>query len=211
MREAFSINKGLVEGDFDLNSRQARAVREWEGQLSESLQSFVERGEAADQIFPELKGFRPGQDKEPIRRLVERIGTDIEWIKQKYSEMVPAEFPPSQIVGRTWASFRWLQVHLIAAVEYFSVYGPGINKTNRETLENERTDLNYLVLATLAGGLATHDEALARRFRIYAQTEYWSMADTPETSNPHAHPDDKPQTARSSPVSFRAFGASARV
>ena len=71
-------------------------------------------------------------------------------------------------MGRSWAVFRWVQVHLLAAVEFYAKYGDGINRTSEAKLENERVDLNYLVFAVLARGLATNDKAMARRFAALA-------------------------------------------
>jgi len=89
----------------------------------------------------------------------------MEGVRRFYEWVAPKGFAPAPIVGRSWAVFRYIQVHLTADVEFLALYGIDINRPNFETLENERTDLNYLVLAVLARGLASNDAALKRRFK----------------------------------------------
>jgi hypothetical protein len=148
-----------------MTSRQLQAVREWETQLVEDVERFVERGISADKLISALRGLRPGQNPEKVQELLTQIASDMESMRRFYKEISPLDFPPASIVGRTWAVFRFIQVQLIGAVEFFAKYGAAVNPTNQEKLENELTDLNYLVVVSLAGGLATRDKTLARRFK----------------------------------------------
>lgn len=61
--------------------------------------------------------------------------------------------------------FRYIQVHLTADVEFLAKYGIDVNRASMAKLENERADLNYLVLALLANGLASNDNAMKTRFK----------------------------------------------
>ena len=58
-----------------------------------------------------------------------------------------------------------MQVHLIADVELFAHYGE-VNEPKMSDLENERADMNYLLFALLAKGLATNDNAMKTRFKL---------------------------------------------
>jgi len=162
----FNFNKRLATGNFELNNQQRQAVGKWESNLVEDVNRFVERGVFADELLPALRGFRPGQNPEKIQELLTRIASDMESVRRFYKELSTVDFPPASIVGRTWAVFRFIQVQLIGVVEFFKKYGAAVHPTNRDKLENEFTDLNYLVVASLAGGLATRDKALASRFSL---------------------------------------------
>ena len=166
LRSTFRFNAGLADGQFILNEKQEQAIARWRDDLAQDVDHLIALGSSADRLFPALRGLRPGQRPEVIESLIGEIAVNMEGARQLYAHLKPPEFPPSAIVGRTWAVFRRLQVYAIGAVEYFAKYGDGINKTNRDVLENERTDLNYLVVALLAGGLATGDKTIARRFRL---------------------------------------------
>ena len=58
-----------------------------------------------------------------------------------------------------------MQVHLIADVEYLAKYGVEVNMPKATTIENQRADLNYLIFAVLAKGLASNDSAMKERFK----------------------------------------------
>jgi hypothetical protein len=164
----FVFNESLASGEFELNDRQSEGIRQAEMELKQDVEGFMERSMKAGELFPLLKTLRPGQHADRIEELVSWITSDMEGVRRVYAALVPDDFPPAAIVGRTWAVLRWIQVHLLAAVEFHAKYGDGINRTNEEKLENERIDLNYLVFAVLARGLATRDKVMARRFAALA-------------------------------------------
>jgi len=51
---------------------------------SEDVQGFVECGIAADQLFPSLRGLRPGQSPEKVRELLAQLASDMESIREIY-------------------------------------------------------------------------------------------------------------------------------
>jgi hypothetical protein len=161
----YTFNARLATGEFELTELQSTGVRMWEENLREEALGFADRAKVITEIFPILKGYRPGQDRDPIDEVLHRIATDMEAVRQFYQWAAPEGFPPAPIVGRTWAVFRYMQVHLLADVELFAKYGD-VNEPSMAKLENERADLNYLLFALLAKGLATNDTAMKARFRL---------------------------------------------
>lgn len=166
MSGTFTFNERLATGDFKLTEDQAGGVHEWEGNLAENVEGFLEEAATAATIFPPLAGLRPGASPERVDEVCQRIATDAEMIRALYSSFAPANFPPAPIVGRTWAVFRRVQAHLLACVDQFARFGVGVHSPRIDRLENERIDINYLVLALLARGLATRDRDMQRRFKL---------------------------------------------
>jgi hypothetical protein len=162
----YSFNRKLATGEFDMLHQQLEGVRQWERDLAIDAAHFAERARVIDKIFPVLQGYRPGQDRARIDEVLRNIASNMEGVRGFYKGVAPSGFPPAPIVGRTWAVFRYFQVHLTADVEFFAKYGVDVNAPNMAKLENERADLNYLLFALLAKGLATNDEAMKRRFRL---------------------------------------------
>jgi hypothetical protein len=101
----------------------------------------------------------------PIDEVLHRVATNMEFVRRFYQWGAPEGFPPDPIVGRSWAVFRYMQVHLMADVELFAKYGV-LNQPSMARLENERADLNYLLFALLAKGLATNDNTMKARFKL---------------------------------------------
>jgi hypothetical protein len=148
-----------------MTHQQLAAVRMWEKDLAKQTAAFADRAKAIVNIVPALQGYRPGQDRARIEEAIQEIASNMEGIRKFYEWAAPEGFAPAPIVGRTWAVFRFMQVHLIADVEFLASYGIEVHTPNQAMLENERVDLNYLLLAVLAGGLASNDAAMKKRFR----------------------------------------------
>jgi hypothetical protein len=161
----YTFNARLATGEFELNEPQSTAVQTWEENLRVDARGFAERATVITNIFPTLKGYLPGQDRGRIDEVLQSIATDMEGVRRFYKGVAPEGFPPAPIVGRTWAVFRYMQVHLLADVELFAKYGD-VNEPSMSKLENERADLNYLLFALLAKGLATNDNAMKERFKL---------------------------------------------
>jgi hypothetical protein len=139
----YTFNKRLATGEFELTHQQLGAVRAWEEELRKETAAFVDRTKVIVNIIPALQGYRPGQDQTRIEEAIHDIASNMEGIRRFYEWAAPKGFPPASIVGRTWAVFRFMQVHLIADVEFLAKYGINVNIANEERLQNERTDLNY--------------------------------------------------------------------
>jgi hypothetical protein len=161
----FKFSERLAAGTFEMRPEHLEGVLHWESDLSLDAEHFAERAKLIVKIFPSLEGFRPGQDRTRLDVTLRTIASNMEGIRGFYEGVVPKDFPPASIVGRSWALFRYFQVHLTADVEFFAKYGVNVNTPSTAKLENERADLNYLILAVLAGGLASNDKALKERFQ----------------------------------------------
>ncbi|HKV07202.1 MAG TPA: hypothetical protein VJ725_03625 [Thermoanaerobaculia bacterium] len=148
----YRFNGKLATGEFELTHQQLAGVRKWEEDLATETANFAERAKLIINIFPILEGYRPGQDRSKINEVLHDIASNMEGVRRFYRWVAPEGFAPASIVGRPWAVFRYIQVHLTADVEFLASYGIDVNQPKFEKLENERTDLNYLVLAVLAKG-----------------------------------------------------------
>jgi hypothetical protein len=162
----YTFSPKLAVGDFVMNQKQLGAVRQWEEDLAKQTAAFVERAKIITNIFPALEGYRPGQDRARIDGVISEVASDMEGTRRFYKWAVPKGFAPAPIVGRNWAVFRYIQVNLIADVEFLAKYGIDVNTPRQDRLENERVDLNYLLFALLAKGLATNDGPMKERFRL---------------------------------------------
>ena len=116
--------------------------------------------------MPDLRDVRQGQERHAIVRELElKVGDDREDIRGFYRNHWQPPLPPPELIGEDWATFRWIQVQLLAGLDYIERHGEQTNP-NREKVLHDLLDLDYLVAALLVGGLACRDRKIVERFRF---------------------------------------------
>lgn len=73
--------------------------------------------------------------------------------------------PKPELIDQKWWHFRWIQVHLLAGLDFIKSYGRDV-KPNEKRLTNEVLDLKYLVNALLVGGVASRDSTIVDLFKF---------------------------------------------
>jgi hypothetical protein len=151
----------LKERELELCRDQQQALSDRESELKVQLPETVEAWKIVDRFFPQLKRLKPGHSGEPIPTIRGAIARDVVMIRKIYEAIRQPSFPESDLIGPEWVIYRWLQVYLIAAVDYY-VTNPG----RHDRLINEKVDVDYTVIATLAAGLASRDAGMIGRFKL---------------------------------------------
>jgi hypothetical protein len=113
----------------------------------------------------ELKDVRPGEMRATVDKLSLQIRDDREDMRGFYRNHRHSSFPAPEIIDERWAFFRWIQVTLVAGLDFFASYR--VDKSpNPEDLLHELLDMDYLVSALLVGGLACCEKRFIGRFRF---------------------------------------------
>jgi hypothetical protein len=102
---------------------------------------------------------------EAVHELARQIRDDREDIRGFYRNHRHPKMPAPELIDEHWASFRWIQVQLVAGLDFFASYGVK-TEPNRERLRNEVLDLDYLTPALLVGGLACRETRFINRFKL---------------------------------------------
>src|ERR1700690_3225310 len=89
---------------------------------------------------------------EIIKELSLEIRNDHDSIRAFYPNHRHAEDPPPELLDEERAFFRWIQVQLLAGLDFIRRHGVGA-KLNEESMLHELLDLDYLISALLVGGL----------------------------------------------------------
>ena len=118
--------------------------------------------------FKELPEFENAKSEDmpailKIKR--EQVRDDINDIRGFYDNHRHAKAPRGELIDERWAHFRWIQVQLLAGMDFFASYGLGAT-FGREDMIHELLDLDYLVPALLVGGLASCEKRMVERFRL---------------------------------------------
>ena len=79
-----------------------------------------------------------------------------------------ADVARSGAFGPEWTIYRWVQVQLLYGLELVERYGPltadELTAKQRERLQHDTTDIEYVVLGVLQGALATNDGRMRDMF-----------------------------------------------
>jgi hypothetical protein len=102
---------------------------------------------------------------ERVRELSLQIRNDREDIRGFYRNHRIPPWPEADEIDEQWTFFRWIQVQLLAGLDFFASYGVKI-QPSREKLMHELLDLEYLIMALIVGGLASREKRMIERFKL---------------------------------------------
>ncbi|MDP2863121.1 MAG: hypothetical protein Q8N95_10050 [Desulfobacterales bacterium] len=161
----YIFNKHLKHLDFKYTCEQRQTLLEWQKDVASRIEGFKEKSACVSGWFPGLKGYKPGMDPKHINEAKLLICEDLSVVREIYKTIRPSTFPEAEILTEEWALFRYLQVHVFAALEYVRLFGDGNSTAISGKIENEILDLDYCVTALLVGALASHDMSLIEKFK----------------------------------------------
>ncbi len=164
--EQFHFNSRLVSKTFQMREDQSKYLENLKEEVSSKVKSFAEHCSQITVRFPELRNYHPGGDTSQIEEIQKRICTDQNFVRGFYSgSLLGHTDPPPEQIDEQWALYRWIQIRLIAALDYFRKYGDREMSSETTKIENEYLDLEYCLIGCLIGSIATRDNGIAKRFQ----------------------------------------------
>lgn len=165
LKRTFQFGPQMRQLEWQRTEIQTQALEDRALGLKGDVERYQMSSSVVSGFFPELEGYRPGSESALIDRIKRDIASDPEIVRAIFEAIRPAFFPRASLIDEQWAFFRWMQVHLIAAVEYVGRHGAG-RIVESSKARSERIDLDYTIMASLAGGLASKDRGLIERFLL---------------------------------------------
>ncbi|MFC1483927.1 hypothetical protein ACFL6Q_02620 [Candidatus Neomarinimicrobiota bacterium] len=161
------FNPDLRFTEFQPNRREQSDFEEWQMTISSDIEKFKERVANLSAWYPELQGFKPGSNKKLIDSLKECIATEPNEVKRFYNAIQEAtnELPTANLVDEKWFIFRWLQIQLLAGLDYIFKYGDVITPFVSKNMKNDFLDLEYWLAGCMVGAIATTDKIMKARFK----------------------------------------------
>jgi len=163
----------LAKNQFDFTEEQKESLKKWEKSVNEGTGGFIEKAIVTDGWFHELNSYIPGQSPNPIIDAMNMIATDFDFVRKIYGllrgeiyKTYKALWPEPQRIDKEWILFRYLQVHLLAALENIRKYEKESQSMITKRLENEYLDIDYCIIGTLSDGLATRDTTMAKFYNL---------------------------------------------
>lgn len=153
--------------DYPFTDDHRRVIEEERQQFEvNAFARFREMSAVTHGWFPQLTSMRMGGSREELDKVIVSIATNEDMIRDIFDSIRRPPMPPARSIGPDWAHFRWIQVRLLAGVDFEWRYGVGNPKTVGKKLVNQFLDLEYLTVATLSGGFLTLENRLKEWFRL---------------------------------------------
>lgn len=169
----FVFNPRLAENKFIFTKEHKDSLKEWEALTEQDSIGFAEKAIVADGWFPELSEYIPGSSIDVIHQAISKVVNDTNFLKSIYNSLrdtihqtYGATLPEADQITESWILCRYLQTHLLAAIEYIRKYGKNFSGTVTKRLKNERLDVDYCIIAALADGLASRDKTMGNFFKL---------------------------------------------
>jgi hypothetical protein len=163
----FTVEQGPSGEYFELDRSSLMSTERRSSELKEKCLTMMTVWRSLRQI-PDLRDASPKETPEVIKGLSLKIRNDREDMCGFYANHRQSWFPAPHLLDEKWAFFRWIQVYLLAGLDYISRYGMRTNP-NEESIAHELLDLDYLISALLVGGLACREHRILERFRFLRQ------------------------------------------
>jgi hypothetical protein len=160
----YVFNNGLKKQDFQFADGHRQNIAEWQEDVALRVEGFKEKAACVSGWFPRIKDYIPGMNPKDINEAKSLICEDLSVVREIYKVIRFCTFPEAEMLTQEWAMTRYLQVHILAALEYVRMFGDGNSAAISAKIENEILDLDYCITALLVGALASHDNRLIEKF-----------------------------------------------
>jgi len=169
----YVFNPDLTKEQFNFTKKQRKALEEWEDHTLKATQDFAEKSVIIDYWFPELRRYVPGGPSQIIENAMLKVASNKDLVITIYGQLRDEIYktqnvlwPEPSKIDQNWILFRYLQVHLLASIEYVRKYGNRTPDTVSKRFINERLDVDYCIIGSLADGLATGDKIMAKFYNL---------------------------------------------
>lgn len=171
---AYNFNEKLRLGTYQPPPEVQRIINEWKSQVNGDARSFLERCQSVHQFFPELIGIEFRDFPAAVAAAKARVSTSSDEVRRIFSsfdrDLLPQGAPLAEEIDETWAWYRWVQCQVFATLRMFERYQCHVptEPTAKviERAEHSMHDLEYVLIGSLAGTLASNDNEVIEDFLL---------------------------------------------
>lgn len=163
------FNEGLRKGTFQFTEQQLRSIQQHEMQVKERTKDFLDSALRLPTIISCASGDLTNKKIEEIKQ---DMAIDNERVREYYKWLIECDNNQKHIIKPEqldihWLEFRWVQIKFIYALDLLLRYRGNIpaNPTAKfwEKIEHDLLDMEYVILGSLTGALASKDEKRSRK------------------------------------------------
>lgn len=166
----YTFNRRLRDGTFVPSAEDLRHFATWHGQVDTDSRAFMDTCLRLSDVFPHLRKLCHADLLAEVERARETIATDFNFVRSIYAAGAPPDGPSPDCIDPRWAVFRLFQCRMLSALRMFARYkGAMPDQVGPEfwrRAEHSMLDGYYLILGSLAGGLATFDDEIKKDFLL---------------------------------------------
>lgn len=170
----FNFHNGLRDGSFNFTKEQLEARQNQEKLVEQDTRDFFDLAMMVNGFFPDLNCMRDKDLPQIIQEAKSQVATNIDMVRQIYESLLAHDAPPNavnaNVLGPTWAYFRWVQVRVIYSLDLILSYRGHIPSdiTSKfwRRIEHHMLDAEYVILASLAGSFACNEKKLINYFKL---------------------------------------------
>jgi hypothetical protein len=135
-------------------------------EVNQDVKTLFWLTESIGTMLPETQGVPPKDRKQVQTDLEDKIASDDEFLKDAVNNIMPHPHPESSEVDKTWISYRWLQVNLLFALDYWVRHTQRVDLSTEskqlERFRHDALDASYLIIGIQEGAFATKEKKLIR-------------------------------------------------
>ena len=167
----------------DLSTARRDALLSTEMHFDRDVDGLIERVNMLQGVVHGIaKGMTDRRRKAAFHAARETVAEDHDFVRRFFADFVCsgdhappgasllAEVARSGAFGPEWTIYRWVQVQLLYGLDLVERHGPVTADTltpkQRERLQHDATDIEYVILGVLQGALATNDGRMRDMFTL---------------------------------------------
>ena len=174
----FIFNVKLRDGTYEPPAEVAATLKGWSDQVEQDARSFLERCQSVHHFFPDLIGIEFRDFPAAVASAKNRISTNPDEVRRVFDEFDKTSLPPGAPAAHNlteeWAWYRWVQCQVFAALRFFERYQCRVPSNPTPAVltraEHSMHDLEYVLLGSLAGSLASNDDEVIEDFQLARPT-----------------------------------------
>lgn len=174
MEGTYIFHPNLRAGTYVPTDEILTTLESWKRQVAQDAKTFLDLCQSVHQFFPELVGIEFRDFSAAVAAARSRVGSSSEVVRAVYAtfsrEDLPPKAPLPADINPEWAWFRRIQCQLLAALRMFERYQCRVptdpTPAVLERAEHSMHDMEYVILASLAGAIASNDAEVIDDFRL---------------------------------------------
>ncbi len=160
-----AFNEKLKSKQFDF-SRYENTLAQWRRELKKTIDDLVEVATCIDVFWPKMRDEKGNIIHPYVDDLKKKISKNPNIVRAFYKLIRKSSFVTADKIDMDWAIFRWVQIRVIYCLDWAKRHNFNVKAANRNKIEHDLHDLNYLIIASLCDGMATTDQRLGCFLRL---------------------------------------------
>jgi hypothetical protein len=171
---SFHFNPILRDPFFVFDQSLRDTINSHQNDVKNNIEGLIILAKLIGEFFPTIRDVHSGSSWKEMSKFVEEINMLNGKVREIYASTKLSDFPDPNIIDKTWACFRIVQNWLIFIFDYIRKFGYAklIQDLPIKVDENDYLDIEYCIVGSLVGAIATRDKRLIERYKLITPTGF---------------------------------------